>query len=61
MKIVEKLVNNYVQPDDKELKYLVWILLCELQQYTDSVEIDEKESFAIDAVIEKLELEPEFK
>ncbi len=53
MTIAERLIQGDV--DSYDCRYLLWISLCKLQEFTDSVDLDPEESFNIDEVLDSLD------
>lgn len=57
MNIADKLILGQIEPDNDELKFLLWNTLIQLSSYDDNVDIVEEETFSIEQMLHALDLE----
>tara|TARA_R110000782_G_scaffold249866_1_gene337144 strand:- start:1802 stop:2002 length:201 start_codon:yes stop_codon:yes gene_type:complete len=60
MKIADKILDGQVEPSVEEVKYLLWMTLCELSYHTSNTLVltDPDESFNIDKMLDVLSVQP---
>ena len=52
--VAERLMAG--EADECEVKFLLWLTLCKLQEFTNTVDVDEEEVFDCDAVLDCLDV-----
>jgi hypothetical protein len=59
MKIAEKIMSGNsllaTEATITEVKFLLWLTLCKLEEFTDTVDTEEDEAFDIEAMLKSLD------
>lgn len=55
MTIAEKLMKD--EASLEEVKYLLWLTLCQMQEFTNTVAVDKDEVFDADPVLDCLDIQ----